>query len=345
MPRPARLTLLMAVALLASASAAGAADRVELEIVTARGTPITAAQEWSRALGELNLASIQIREARPGDKIDIQSQGREGAKTHRVTGMLTSANELQLPGKKFGLADRAQIAQWLTDLQEVGPAAPGESAAPFGLRREQFLALHKRMSEGVAASTSGASPADSARAINQQLAGLCRLDATAARRLAEASPMADELNGMAAGTAMAVVLRSAGLGLAPRRANAGEVACAVIELQNDTPVWPVGRAADDRRRELLPILFDFLNVEIDGVSVAEVVESLAPRLNVPIIYDRLALGRHAIDPGEIAASMPARRTSYSLLLQKALFQARLKYELRVDDAGKPFLWITTIKRV
>jgi hypothetical protein len=86
-------------------------------------------------------------------------------------------------------------------------------------------------------------------------------------------------------------------------------------------------------------------VEIDGVSVAETVTSVAPRFDVPILYDRLALEIHGIDPAKVQASLPAKRTSYSLLLQKVLFQARLKYELRVDDAGKPFIWITTVKKV
>ena len=35
--------------------------------------------------------------------------------------------------------------------------------------------------------------------------------------------------------------------------------------------------------------------------------------------------------------------SYSQVLRKILSQAKLRYELRVDDADKPFLWITTVK--
>ena len=35
--------------------------------------------------------------------------------------------------------------------------------------------------------------------------------------------------------------------------------------------------------------------------------------------------------------------TYSLILQRILSQAKLKKELRTDESGKPFLWITTIK--
>ena len=35
--------------------------------------------------------------------------------------------------------------------------------------------------------------------------------------------------------------------------------------------------------------------------------------------------------------------TYSQVLGKVLMQARLKYELRVDEADKPFVWITSVK--
>jgi hypothetical protein len=47
----------------------------------------------------------------------------------------------------------------------------------------------------------------------------------------------------------------------------------------------------------------------------------------------------------IQADVPEKRMTYSQILNKVLLQARLKYELRVDEADKPFLWITTVKRV
>ena len=42
-------------------------------------------------------------------------------------------------------------------------------------------------------------------------------------------------------------------------------------------------------------------------------------------------------------TLPRSRTTYSLALKKLLFQAGLKFEVRVDEAGTPFLWISTIK--
>ena len=44
-------------------------------------------------------------------------------------------------------------------------------------------------------------------------------------------------------------------------------------------------------------------------------------------------------------SFPQSRTTYSIALRKMLFKAGLKFEVRVDEAGKPFLWVTTLKPV
>ncbi len=58
---------------------------------------------------------------------------------------------------------------------------------------------------------------------------------------------------------------------------------------------------------------------------------------------RLAL--HGVDPETIPAELPSKRISYSQTLGRVLGQAKLKYELRVDEAEQPFLWVTTFKPV
>lgn len=338
--------LLIAVLLMVTAVCsprAGAADRVELEIVVGGGAPITSAQQWAKMLGELNIASVLVRGARPGDKTDIQVLPGERIKTYHVTGLLTSSNELQVPGQKFRLSDARRIAQWLTSLAEEGPPVEGQSEVPFGLRREEFLSLRRKLARPTEVSTVGSRPGEIVAQLNRLLGGLCQIDDNVQAKLGAAGPFADELAELSAGTAMAAVLRSQGLGMLPRRPMGNEVRCTVVELRPSTAVWPVGLSAEDRRQEILPILFDFLNVEIDNFTVNEVLESLTPRLGVPVVFDRLALEVHEIDLGAVTVSLPARRTSYSVVLQKVLSQARLRWELRVDESGKPFIWITTIK--
>jgi hypothetical protein len=42
-------------------------------------------------------------------------------------------------------------------------------------------------------------------------------------------------------------------------------------------------------------------------------------------------------------SLPRVRTTYSLALRKLLFKAGMKFEVRCDERGKPFLWVTAVK--
>jgi hypothetical protein len=107
--------------------------------------------------------------------------------------------------------------------------------------------------------------------------------------------------------------------------------------------WPIGWKTKTGADKPLAELFEFLNVEIKETSVAEAIAAIQARVKAPFLFDTAALARHGIDPAAVQADVPEKRMTYSQILGKVLMQARLKYELRVDDADKPFLWITTVK--
>jgi hypothetical protein len=90
-------------------------------------------------------------------------------------------------------------------------------------------------------------------------------------------------------------------------------------------------------------MFEFLNVNVQGVTVLKVLDAVRERLNVPVLLDHNAMARHGVEPDRSFVNMPQSRTTYSLLLRRTLFQAGLKSEVRVDEAKTPFLWVTTVK--
>lgn len=155
----------------------------------------------------------------------------------------------------------------------------------------------------------------------------------------------DEFQGLAAGTALAAMLRSAGLALTPERPQGGDLHYQVGAAQAGRESWPVGRGPSGKTNEKFPELFEFLNVEIQDIPVSEALEAIALRLKVPFIYDRNAMSLYDIDPSKSQADVPSKRMTYSLILKRVLSQAKMKFDPRVDDADKPFLWITTIKPV
>ena len=64
-----------------------------------------------------------------------------------------------------------------------------------------------------------------------------------------------------------------------------------------------------------------------------------------MLYDHNAMARYGVDLEKAVVSHPQARTNYSLALRKMLAKVGLKFEVRVDEAGKPFLWVTTMKPV
>jgi hypothetical protein len=64
-----------------------------------------------------------------------------------------------------------------------------------------------------------------------------------------------------------------------------------------------------------------------------------------VLFDHNALARHGIEPDKATVAHPQQRTTYSVALRKMLGKVGLKFEVRVDEAGKPFLWVSTIKPV
>ncbi|MBX9789083.1 MAG: hypothetical protein K2Y37_09230 [Pirellulales bacterium] len=343
-----KLLLVGIVMLAVDARADGAAaPRVQFDIVTDDGVPAEVIRDWYQVFADLQVRQADFHAPRGAQPLEIETLGRGSG--YVVHGRLTRARELLIPGNRFALADRTRLAAWIERLASDGPAALADARPDaFGLPATTLDKLRQRLARPYEAATRGRSPSD----VVDDLADSLSLDVigSAALRsnLGRAEPVNDELQGLAAGTVLAATLRGVGLGFAPQRGGDERLRVALIALDpkaaRTVETWPVGWPADDRRRELVPKLFEFLNVEIDGVSVGEAVDNIAPRLDVPVLYDRAALARHKVDVSNIDAAVPAKRTSYSLLLQKLLFQARLKYELRVDDGGRPFIWITTIKK-
>lgn len=334
------LTFWLAATGLADA-AGGAEGRVELELVTAERVPITSQQEWLQRLARAGITAIRIRAARPQDKVGIEVRGSEASPIYVVTGMIQSDDTLMLPGGRFRTTQAGQVAGWLDELARLGPADRRPTKSAFGLDAVQFQQLHDELARPVTVSTQGKSRAEGIAAIARELSVPVRSARPAVDTPGE-DTMAEELSGLSCGTALAYALRSPGLCLVPTAA-AGRVELEIVPSRSDLEAWPVGWKPEKPDRELLPALYEFLNVRLDGVAVSKVLGALADRLKVPMLPDHNAMARYGVEPDKVFVTLPEGRTTHSLLLRKVLFQARLKSELRVDEAGKPFLWITTLK--
>jgi hypothetical protein len=341
--QPSLPSSLFLVILLAAAAPARAGGTVELELIgDAHGSALLF-QEWSQVLGKAGIRNLRIRVANEGDKPGIDVQGTAENPIYVVIGIVESRDAIVLPGGRYRRGDMARLAQWIKDLAERGPNAKKEEKGAFGLTAAQLDRVRKDLAAPVGFSTQGMTRQKMVEKIADQLKLPLRLDAETAQALAD-DKVEDELTDLTCGTALACVLRPAGYCLVPRDAG-GELACAVVKAERGREAWSVGWPSDKSPRDALPALYEFHNVNLQKVSVATALGAITKLVKVPVLLDHYALGRQGIDLAKVTVSLPNSRTTYSLTLRKVLFQARLKFDVRYDEAGAPLLWITTIKPV
>ncbi len=261
---------------------------------------------------------------------------------YKVTGILASDNKLYLPGGKFGVRDVGQLRTWLDNLEDAGAEGVTAPRGAFGFTPGQFQEVYDDLKRPLGRSTKGVPAMQVAHQIADRVRLPFQLDPGATAALSHVT-VQDELKDLSCGTALAAVLRPAGLVFRPQRQRGGPLCYRVGEPVAGEEVWPVGWKPRKRASDQLPGLFEMLNVEIAEIPVSDAVAAIEGRLEVPFIYDRTAMALHAADPAKVQAEVPAKRLSYSQVLNRVLAQAQLRYELRVDEADKPFLWITTLK--
>lgn len=339
---PAFSAVVFALLILAAMAApARAAGTVRLELIgDSRGSAM-AFQEWSQALGRAGVKNVRIRSEKEPGKPAIDLQGTDTDPVYIVTGIINSRAEIELPGRRFRRAEIASLVQWLNDLAEHGPPSSRAKAGAFGLTAGQLERVKKDLAEPVGFDTKGMARRAAIEKIAACLTPPLKIDSRMTEVLGDAK-LEDDLGDLARGTSLAFLLRPAGLGFAPRTLG-GNWAYELAAARPGAETWPIGTDADDSARDLVPALFEFHNVNVQNVSLSAAVGAIGKRLAAPILIDHSALAHHGIDPEKVVVSLPRSRTTYSLTLRKLLFQARLKFDVRRDDAGNPLLWITSIK--
>lgn len=340
-PRRSQLALAAVVSLFIAGQTLAAEPRVDLEVALEDGSVPTEARAWSDMLTQAGFSSVRIRSGK-NDTPALQMVGTVLSPAYKVTGILTTTNQLVLPRGRFGLSDRAQIAQWLKKVRDAGEEGLNVKTVAFGLLPKQLVAVHEALGVRLEASTLGRPTKEVAKQIADKLTYKFIADGTAQRALAVDDPVADELNGLSSGTALAAVLRPLGLVMFPER-NGPDLRLRIAAAKDTKESWPVGWPPQGNPSQTVPELFKYLKVEINNTPVSEVMLAIAGRVKMPLLVDHTSVARERVDL-QAPVSFPTANTYYDRALDRMLMSAKLKYEIRVDEAEKPFLWITTLRQ-
>jgi hypothetical protein len=152
----------------------------------------------------------------------------------------------------------------------------------------------------------------------------------------------EELQGVSSGTAMAAMLRPLGLVLVPQLDDQ-KVTLAIADVRESTESWPIGWPPEKRIRLLVPKLFDRLNAEISDSNLDHVLKAIQLKLKIPFLIDQNSLAQNDIDLSKTLVKFPSRATYYKKVIDHILTNQLLQAEIRVDEAGQPFAWISSSK--
>jgi len=335
----AQLLLALACAIDFSTTAL-AAPPIELELATESGLQITAPREWLQLMASLGNENVRIRSASSADKPAVDNRGDAVRPRFHVVGILTASDELRLPGGRFRTSDRQKLANYFARLATDGPESLSSPRGRFGLTENEFAAVHADLAQPVDFATQG----QPLRTVLDRLQAKFSLrltpNAAANQIIRTAAPVADEIRGLTAGTGLAIVLRSYGLALRPEKARGKPVTLRIVAVDSVGDAWPIGWEPKTSPRETAPKLFEFLNVEIEGYTLQEAIDAIAPRIQLPLYWDHTALARDKLDPTKVQVRLPRSRSYYKRILDRVLAQARLAGTVQVDEAGTAFYWIT-----
>lgn len=336
--------LILLLASFATPAVHAADGKVEFELYMVKGFQPIDSQRWFELLQELDVGGLQIRQATGRDVPEIVTGGTASRPVYKVKAYLTDRGEMLLPNDKFKLQDRSKLKTWLEELRTWGPQGKPEGKPLFGLNNEQYELVRADLRRKVTFSTKEMTRLDALARIRNELEFPLQLD----RQILQAIPAEDkveqELAGLSAGTSLACLLRPAGLVLRPERLSSGRLQYQLRDGTAEDQPWPVGWDPEVRDSKAAPVLMEFLDVEIEPTPLDQVLPILGERMKLPLVFDRNQMVKHDVDPAKVKVSFPSKRSYYDRILRTVLSQAMLKHEVRVDEAGKPFLWITTMKK-
>lgn len=326
-----------------TASHLEAAPRVSFELVTGNGFPLNASRKWIELFKDFDGTSLRIRGARGNEKTTVENVGTETSPSYHVVGFLLGDNRVRLLGGSFSSTDHTKISKWIEQLRAEGVDGLTAVRVAFGLTSEQLVDFHKRASRPVTFSTKGVRGGDIVRRIVRQLQVPFDVSSAGRAAFARNEVFSDELNGLSSGTALAATLRPLGLIWRPAKRGDGKVILAIKEVGVSEESWPVGWPITDTPFSVAPKLFESINVEIKDTSLSKAIDALQPRIDLPFLFDHNSMARQRVDL-EKPINFPPKRASHKRILDQVFFQAGLASELRIDEAEKPFLWISTTKR-
>ena len=320
----------------------GNAATVEFQIVHDRNYPATNVQRWYQLLTELKVDRLAIR-LDPGEGAapkEIETSTAGGRKHYVVFGRIDAPGRLWIGKQTFTLSSRASLARWLDELRKHGPGGAGPKPR-WGLSPARYEALYQRLAKRTAFRFEAAPLAKCVEFFAAETQLLIEHGPAAAGPSAPPpGPITATVERVSLGTGLAYSLSTIGLVFEPRETDTGEMYLLVLPQAASQQPWPIGWEPKAPPGQLAPLLSRFHDFDVPEQPVPEVLAYFSEHLDMDLLVDQAALERLKLDLEQYNVAVRLERKVWASVLRQLLSQFRLHPELRVDEANRPFYWVT-----
>lgn len=305
------------------------------------------AQRWGRVFQELGYV-VRFREGRPGEKTraeDIVDTG--GSRTTRVVGLMEADGRIFMMGQKFQDTAPQAMTELFERLRIWGAAGPPSSSPTWGLTDAQFTVVTQLMSAPVEADVVLQSPIEAIDSLKLPDVFQLRFTEKARERaflkIEDSSTPTPDLKGISKGTGLAVALAQFGLGFRPlQNPDAGGGFVLEVDTGDESSnLWPVGWKTTQPLVTLLPGLYRSISVDVEDVVAGDLIQLLADNLKIPMYQSTAALKAAGLNLSQLRYSRKPDKVSPSRLMLLLGDRFQMGLDVRTDEAGHCFLWVTS----
>ena len=314
---------------------------VELEVSANQSAGLSIQQQWMEVLSDIGADRIRSR-TNPAGKPDIQEMSSGKIVVVKVKGVIRGG-QLVVPGRQFSINDKNGMREFVKQLRDDGSKVTLAEKKAFGLTSEQLVAVYKCLRQPIQTSTLNQPSAKLVEQVLRQSGLEFVLDKAARKAMRADSVITEELQGVTGGTALAAILRPLGLVMVPQREQGGTTQLHIVDSTATEEHWPIGWPTESPLKTYEPKLFDRENIAIQNYQLDQALGAIQRRVAIPFLYDQNSLARAGIEMSETDVTLVRENIAYMVAIQKLLSQSRprMRAEMRLDEAGKPFLWFST----
>jgi len=321
-------------------------SRVNVELLTGKDNVALRAQQWGRLFAKLGI-SARIRSARGDEQPEIRESTAGSVRRVTAIGRIHRTGDLIFPDRTFSFDESSKLTEWLGSLADYGAQGSPEGQSLWGLNEKQFAAAYEALSQPLEQAIHGAELKVALERFELDGDLPIRLSDEASAWLARNSSklpkVRQELQSLSKGTALAILLNGYGLEFHPTRTRDAKVELAVVRADTTDDVWPIGWDLKHSRGRTAPSLYQMVPVEFDDVPLLDLLDVVSEQSKVPIRFDVYRIEQEEADLEGTRVTHPRKNVALAGVVLRAVAAANLRSLLRIDERGRPFLWVTTVE--